>query len=89
MLKASLIKVIFVNIICIPSLHKFFSSFIIFSTWTTRTISKSGLFKCISSKAQIYLLPIKVYLLFHSFYIDNNYLMESHSMELHLKQNVT
>ena len=44
MLKTSFIKIIFLNIICISWLHKFFNSFFVFSNWTTNTLSKTRLF---------------------------------------------
>ena len=44
----SLIKLISVNKICITCLHNFFNSFFVSSKWTTSTISKYRLFKCIS-----------------------------------------
>ena len=48
MLKACLIKFIFVNIIRRTCFFKFLDSFFVYSKWSASTINKSGCFKCIS-----------------------------------------
>ena len=70
MLKISFIKIILVKIICIFCLHKFFNSFFVFNRWITSTIKFSNVLQVVLNtfQASIYLLPVKMYVLFHSFY---------------------
>ena len=58
MLKASFIKIIFINKACIPCLHELLNSFFVFSKWTVSTISKTRL--------------VKTYSQFHSFLYNQN-----------------
>ena len=81
MLKTSSIKIILLNIICISCLYKFFNSFFLVNGPQALYVNP-GCFKCISG---INLSPPnKTYLLFHSFYTDND-----DSMKLHSKQNAS
>ena len=78
MLKRSFIKLIFLNQICVFSLHKLFNSFFLFSKGVASIISKTRLFRCISG---INVSPATKNVFLISFIFI-------YSIELHLKQNI-
>ena len=70
MLKATFIKIILLNIICISCLYNVLNSFFVFSKRTTNSISKIR-FVLKAFQAYIYLRLIKICLLLHSFYTQS------------------